>query len=232
MGRWVDVAALTQGEKFAAYVAEPQGTPKAAILVIQEIFGVNEGIRAKCDKLAGDGYLAIAPDLFWRIEPHIELDADVQEQLEKAFGLFGQFDFDAAVRDIEATIRHARQLVNGGKVGAVGYCMGGLLAYLTATRTDVDATVGYYGVTIDQRLNESHAIAKPLLLHFAQKDGFVPQEAINTIRAGMADNAHVTIYEYPDVDHGFAAEMGARRVEAAANLADGRTNDFFAKHLR
>lgn len=231
MGRWIDVAGLEPGESFAAYVADPAGTPKAAILVIQEIFGVNAGIRAKCDGLARDGYLAIAPDLFWRIEPRIELDPDVPEQLEKAFGLFGKFDVDAAIRDIEATIRHVRKLVDGGKVGAVGFCMGGLLAYLTATRTDIDASVGYYGVSIDQRLGESHAIARPLMLHFAQKDHFVPQDAIDTIRAGLASNAHVTIHEYPDVDHGFAAEMGARRVEAAARLADGRTADFFKQHL-
>lgn len=231
MGRWVDVKGLEQGESFAAYVAEPAGTPKAAIVVIQEIFGINPGIRAKCDKLAKDGYLAIAPDLFWRMEPRVELDPDIADQLEKAFGFFGKFDIDSAIRDIEATIRHARNLVDGGKVGAVGYCLGGLLAYLTATRTDVDATVGYYGVNIDARLGESHAIARPLMLHFAQKDHFVPQDAIDRVRAGLDANAHVSIHEYPNVDHGFAAEMGSRRVEDAANLADGRTSAFFKQHL-
>ena len=120
MGRWVDVKGLEQGESFAAYVAEPAGTPKAAIVVIQEIFGINAGIRAKCDKLAKDGYLAIAPDLFWRMEPRVELDPDIADQLEKAFGFFGKFDIDSAIRDIEATVRHARNLVDGGKIGAVG----------------------------------------------------------------------------------------------------------------
>ena len=231
MGRWVDVKGLEQGESFAAYVAEPAGTPKAAIVVIQEIFGINPGIRAKCDKLAKDGYLAIAPDLFWRMEPRVELDPDIADQLEKAFGFFGKFDIDSAIRDIEATIRHARNLVDGGKVGAVGYCLGGLLAYLTATRTDVDATVGYFGVNIVARLAESHAIPRPLMLHFAQKDHFVPQDAIDRVRAGLDANAHVSIHEYPNVDHGFAAEMGSRRVEDAANLADGRTSAFFKQHL-
>ena len=127
---------------FNAYCAAPAGPPRAAIIVIQEIFGVNAGIRRKCDRLAADGYLAIAPDLFWRLEPGIELDPDVPEQFRQALDWMGKFNQDAGVRDIEATIRAARaRLGEGGKVGAVGYCLGGRLAFMTATRTDVSASV-------------------------------------------------------------------------------------------
>src|SRR3546814_5203839 len=142
---------------FAAYCARPEGTPRAAIIVIQEIFGVNAGVRRKCDRLAEAGYLALAPDLFWRLEPAVELDPDIAPEFERALGLMGKFNQDAGVRDIEATIRTARAALGGnGKVGAVGYCLGGRLAYMTAARTDIAASVGYYAVGIDNLRSEEH----------------------------------------------------------------------------
>jgi carboxymethylenebutenolidase len=215
---------------FQAYVARPESDPKAAIIVIQEIFGVNPGIRRKCDAWAAKGYLAVAPDLFWRIKPGLELDPDVEAELQEAFGYFGQYDADDGVRDIEATIKH---LHAGGtsKVGCVGYCLGGRLAYMAACRTDVSASVGYYGVMIDQMLGESHAIAHPLLLHIPTADHFVTPEAQAAIHAGLDDHPKVTLYDYEGLDHGFAAEMGNRRDEAGAQLADGRTEAFFAANL-
>jgi carboxymethylenebutenolidase len=231
MGSMIEIETLDHAGTFGAYCAEPSGAPKAAIIVIQEIFGVNPGIRQKCDKLAADGYLALAPDLFWRIEPGIELDPDIPDQLQKAFGLFGKFDQDTGIRDIEATIRAAKARTGGGKVGAVGYCLGGRLAYMTAARTDIDASVGYYAVGIDNLLGESHAIAHPLMLHVAAADGFVSPEEQAKVHAGLDGHAKVTLHDYQGVDHGFAAEMGARRVEDAAQLADSRTLEFFARHL-
>ena len=218
--------------RFAAYCAEPAGTPRAAIIVIQEIFGVNAGIRRKCDRLAEDGYLAIAPDLFWRLEPGIELDPDIEPEFQRALALMGKFNQDAGVRDIEATIRAARQrLGQGGKVGAVGYCLGGRLAFMAATRTDVDASVGYYGVGIDNLLGEKHAIAHPVLLHVPQEDHFVDKDAQARMHAGLDDHPKVTIHDYPGEDHGFATEFGKRRSEQSADLADRRTADFFAAAL-
>ncbi|KQN92467.1 carboxymethylenebutenolidase [Sphingomonas sp. Leaf231] len=213
-----------------AYRAAPAGTPRAAIVVIQEIFGVNAGIRRKCDTLAEAGYLAIAPDLFWRIETGIELDADVAPEMERALALMGRFDQDQAIADIEATIRHAR---DGGsaKVGAVGYCLGGRLAFMAAARTDVDATVGYYAVGVDGLLGEKRAIARPLMLHIAGDDGFVDGDAQAAMHAGLDDHPKVTLHDYPDEDHGFATEFGKRRSDAAARLADERTAAFFAEHL-
>ncbi len=231
MSETVTIATLSGDAKFDAYVARPAETPKAAILVIQEIFGVNAGIRRKCDKLAEEGYLAIAPDLFWRLEPGVELDPDVEPEFQRALDLMGKFDQDQGIRDIEATIHHIRREEGVAKVGCVGYCLGGRLAYMTAARTDVNASVGYYGVGIDGLLNEKHAIAHPLLLHVPTKDGFVDKDTQKAMHEGLDDHPKVTLYDYEGLDHGFATEFGKRRSEEAANLADSRTADFFAEHL-
>lgn len=225
------IETLEDAGRLTAYRADPAGTPKAAIVVIQEIFGVNEGIRRKCDTLAAASYLAIAPDLFWRLEPNIQLDPDMPDDLQRAFGLMGQFDQDAGARDIEATIRAARAAVGGGKVGAVGYCLGGRLAYMTATRTDIDASVGYYAVGIPDLLREAHAIVNPLMLHIAGDDHFVGADQQAAMHAGLDAHAKVTLHDYQGVDHGFATEIGARRSPAAADLADRRTAEFFAATL-
>lgn len=224
------IQSLDGSGRFEAYRADPDGAPKGAIIVIQEVFGINEGIRRKCDHWASKGYLALAPDLFWRIEPGIELNPDIPEQMQRGLELFGQFDQTKGIEDIEATIRLARE-ASGGKVGAVGYCLGGRLAYMTAARTDIDASVGYYAVGIDGLLGEKHAIAHPLMLHIAGEDGFVPSEVQATMHAGLDDHPKVTMHDYPGEDHGFATEIGKRRSEAAAKLADSRTEAFFAAHI-
>src|SRR3712207_4432476 len=208
---------------FDAYLAEPEGPPRAAIVVIQEIFGVNEGIRRKCDKWAELGYLAIAPDLFWRLEPGVELDPDVPEEFKQALDLMGRFDQDQGIRDIEATIREARKRLGGnGKVGCVGFCLGGRLAFMTSARTDIDTSVGYYAVGVDNLLRESHAIARPLMLHIAGADHFVGPEVQRAMHEALDDHPRVVLHDYPGEDHGFAAEMGKRRSEEAAQLADSR----------
>ena len=226
------IATLARDGEFTAYRAIPAGTPKAAIVVIQEIFGVNAGIRRNCDTLAEAGYLAIAPDLFWRLEPGIELDPDIKPEFDRALGLMGQFDQNKGIADIEATIRAARaELGDDAKVGVVGYCLGGRLAFMTAARTDVDASVGYYGVGIDGLLGEKHAIAHPVLLHVPEEDHFVDKAAQAAMHAGLDDHPKVTIYDYAGEDHGFATEFGERRSDASAKLADERTAKFFAENL-
>lgn len=226
----IEIQAIDGSGSFTAYRADPEGTPRGAIVVIQEIFGVNEGIRRKCDHFASLGYVALAPDLFWRLEPGIDLDPDVEPEFKQALDWMGKFDQDKGVADIEATIRVARD-VSGGKVGVTGYCLGGRLAFMTAARTDSDASVGYYAVGVDGLLGEKHAIANPLMLHIAGDDGFVPAATQKAMHEGLDDHPKVTLHDYPGEDHGFATEMGKRRSDAAAKLADSRTEAFFAEHI-
>ncbi|HEY7807878.1 MAG TPA: dienelactone hydrolase family protein [Croceibacterium sp.] len=231
MSETVSISTLDGTGAFDCYVARPETSPRAAIVVIQEIFGVNAGIRRKCDKFADEGYLALAPDLFCRLKPNVELDPDVDGEFKTALELMGRFDQDEGVRDIEATIRYARNSEGCARVGVVGYCLGGRLAYMTAARTDADASVGYYAVGIDNLLREKHAIAKPLMLHIAGADHFVPPPVQQAMHDGLDDHPKVTLWDYPGLDHGFATEIGSRRNEEGAALADERTDAFFAEHL-
>lgn len=220
------------GQSFKAYIATPEITPAPAVLVIQEIFGVNQGIREKCDWLASQGFLACAPDLFWRIEPEIELSDKVPEELERAFELFGQFDIDAGITDIKTTRHVLRGHAQGnGKVGCLGYCLGGKLAYLTACRTEIDASIGYYGVGIEELLAEANNIEKPTMLHIAEEDGFVPTEAQEKIHAGLGRNDLVTLHSYAGMDHAFTRVGGDNYDPEAAELADSRSIEFLKSNL-
>jgi carboxymethylenebutenolidase len=217
---------------FSAYVARPQASGNApAIVVIQEIFGVNHVMRDICDGLAAQGFVAVCPDLFWRIEPGIDITDQSEAEWKRAFELFNAFDVDAGVSDIGATITAVRALdgVNG-KIGAVGYCLGGLLAFLTATRTDIDATVSYYGVGIEKHLAEAEKLAHPLLMHIAEKDQFVPP-ARQLILNALKDHPQIEIHTYAGRDHAFAREGGAHYDAADAAKANGRSLTFFQKML-
>ncbi len=226
------IPTLDHAGTIPAYVAKPTGTPQGAIIVIQEIFGVNPGIVQKAEDWAALGYLAVAPDVFWRQQPGVELDPDSAEEFQQAIDLMMKHDFFAGIQDIEAVIHWIRRDQGVAKVGLVGFCMGGRIAFMASTRTDIDASVGYYGVGIDQMLNEAGAIAKPLLLHVPTADGFVPPAAQQAMHEGLDGNPHVTLYDYEGLDHGFADTFGARRDAAGAELADERTKAFFAANLR
>jgi carboxymethylenebutenolidase len=221
----------TSDGAFGGYLAVPATGSGAGIVVIQEIFGVNRFVRAVADSYAARGYLALAPDLFWRIEPGIVLDDRVEAEKNRAFSLFPKFNADLGVKDIEAAINHLRGAEKCASVGAVGYCLGGLLAYLTAARTSIDASVGYYGVGIEDRLGEASNICKPLMLHIAEKDKFVPAAAQKTILEGLENNPHVTIHSYPEMDHAFARVGGEHYDQANAELANSRTAAFFRQYL-
>ncbi|MEY4159987.1 MAG: hypothetical protein RLZZ136_608, partial [Pseudomonadota bacterium] len=177
MAETIRISTLDASQTFPAYIARPTGTPRAAVIVVQEVFGVNPGIRKKADHWAALGYLAVAPEVFWRQGEGIDLDADVPEQFQQAIAYMMAHDFAAGISDIAATIRWIREDGGVAKVGLVGYCMGGKVAYQAATQTDIDAAVGYYGVGIDQMLDDAAKITKPLMLHIPTADGFVPPEA-------------------------------------------------------
>lgn len=217
---------------FSAYVARPAAAKAPAVVVIQEIFGVNRVMREVCDRLASQGFLAICPDLFWRLEPGVDITDQTQGEWDKAFDLMTRFDVDAGVEDIRAAIDLIRADPGcSGKVGAVGYCLGGRLAFLTATRTDSDASVGYYGVGIEGYLAEAEKLAHPLMLHIAEEDGFVPKDAQAMIIAALKDHPQAVIHIYPGCDHAFARPGGAHYDAAAAAEADGRTLAFFRQNL-
>jgi len=217
---------------FGAYVARPAAALAPAIVVIQEIFGVNQVMRDITDNLARDGYLAVCPDLFWRIEPGIDITDRTEAETKRAFALFAAFDVDAGVRDIAATVDHARRDHGcSGKIGAVGFCLGGLLAFLTAIRTDADACVAYYGVGIERHLAEADGFGRPLLLHIAGEDQFVPRPAQEAIVTALKDNPRIEIHRYPGRDHAFARKGGDHYDAADAALAWRRTLAFFSENL-
>ena len=227
-----DITLSSPDGKFGAYLAQPSSNKGPGIVVIQEIFGVNQVVRDICDGLAAHGYFALAPDLFWRLEPNIQITDKSEAEWKKAFELYQKFNAETGVKDIQLAITHLRGVPGAGpKIGAVGYCLGGYLAYLTAARTNVDASVGYYGVSIEQALNEKDKIKKPLLLHLAEKDQFVPPAAQTQIIDAFKGHPFVTTHQYAGVDHAFARVGGQHFDKAAADLANARTAEFFKTHL-
>lgn len=230
MGEWITIR--TPDGEFSAYVARPKATNAPAVVVIQEIFGVNQVMRDITDDLADQGYLAICPDLFWRIEPGTDITDRSEAEWKRAFDLFNAFDVDAGVKDLQATIQLIRADPGcSGKVGAVGFCLGGALAYLTATRTDVDAAVSYYGVGIESRLPEADNLTRPLMLHIAEEDQFVPKAAQTMILQALGNRAGVEIHTYPGRDHAFARAGGEHYDAKDAELAGRRSLAFFEKAL-
>jgi carboxymethylenebutenolidase len=230
MGETVTVR--TPDGDFAAYIARPAAPQAPAMVVIQEIFGVNAVMRAIADDYAAAGYLAICPDLFWRIEPGIDITDHSEAEWKKAFELFNAFDVDLGAKDISATLGFIRADAGcSGKAGAVGFCLGGLLAFLTATRTDVDASAGYYGVGIERHVAEADKLTDPLLLHIAEQDQFVPKEAQALIVSALKNHPLVELYTYPGRDHAFARKGGEHYDAADAAKANERTLAFFKKAL-
>lgn len=222
----------SDGGTMSAYVARPDRSSAPAVVVIQEIFGVNQVMRNITDGLAGQGYLAICPDLFWRIEPGIDITDQSEAEWKKAFELFNAFDVDKGVEDIAATIADIRSDPTcNGKVGAVGFCLGGQLAYLTAARTDADASAAYYGVGIENRLTEAAKITRPLMMHIAEEDQFVPKPAQAQIIAALEGHPQVTIHTYPGRDHAFARMGGEHYHAGDAQTAGERTLAFFQQNL-
>ena len=222
------------GGTFQAYSAAPSSAGAApGIVLIQEIFGVNKVMRDLADGYASLGYRVLCPDIFWRIEPGIDITDQSQAEWDRAFELFGLFDTEKGVSDLKATLSHLRSLPDcTGKVGSVGYCLGGKLAYLMATRSDADCNVSFYGVGLDGLLDEAKNIRAPYLSHIAALDGFVPPEAQAAIHAGLGDNPLCSLHVYDQQDHAFARQGGEHYDKAAADLANQLTQDFFKSNLR
>lgn len=209
------------GHAFGAYLAKPAGKPRAGLVVVQEIFGVNSHIRAVTDGFARDGYLAIAPALFDRVERDVELGYD-PASIASGREVRGKVSWDEALKDIAAAIAHVR---SAGKVGCVGYCWGGSLAWLVATRLDVSAAVGYYGGQVYDFRNETPRC--PVILHFGERDHGIPLEKVEAVKKAHPE-VPVHIYK---AGHGFSCDHRADFDAASAALARTRTMELFAKAL-
>src|ERR1043166_5614970 len=220
------------GGEFQAHMALPASGYGPGIVVLQEIFGVNEDLRGIADWYAAHGFVAICPDLFWRQEPGIELTDQTEAEWQKAFQLYQGLDEAKAVEDSAAAVAFLRKHpACTGRVGAVGFCLGGNLAWLLSVRFKPDAAVGYYGVGIEKTLNEASGLSSPLMLHIAGKDQYCPPEAQQQIHETLDANSLVTIQDYPEQDHAFGRPGGAHYDAAAAEIANLRTLEFFVRNL-
>lgn len=212
------------GQSFDAYVARPSQASAGVVVVIQEIFGVNESMRETCRKIAEMGFIAIAPDLFWRIERNVNITDKSEAEWKKAFALFNAFDFEKGIADLKATLAAARTLPGAnGRAGTIGYCLGGRLAFMMAEQSDSDVNISYYGVGLDALLGDIGKVRAPLIVHIADEDEFFPAEGREKVVAASKSNAHVSAYTYPAVMHAFAREGGVHYDARAATIANGRT---------
>jgi carboxymethylenebutenolidase len=231
MSEYIDVA--TPDGKFRAYCVQPATKPAPAVVVLQEIFGINADMQETCKWIAQQGFIAVCPDLFWRMEPGVSLSKLDEAEWQKGFQFYQRFDRDRGVADIGATLQVARQLPNSsGKAGVMGFCLGGLMTFLTAARQSPDAAAEYYGGETEKYASEATRIRCPTLIHLAEADEYMPAEAQRKIGDTVKSNPKVTVCTYPGCHHAFARHNGVHYDAAAAKLANSRTIEFFKSHLR
>jgi carboxymethylenebutenolidase len=222
MGQMIELK-TKDGQTISAYRAEPGGTPRGGLVVIQEIWGVNSHIRDVADGYAADGYLAIAPALFDRIERGVMMDQYNQETMTKGFGYMQRVNIDHALLDVRAAVEAASE---AGKVGVVGFCFGGRIAWLAASRLDgISASISYYGGGVPGLASEQPKC--PVILHFGEKDQHIPVPSVEEFK-----KAHPTlpVYLYA-ADHGFNCDKRGSYDAAAATLARQRSLEFLRKHV-
>jgi carboxymethylenebutenolidase len=218
---------------FNAYIARPMVLPAPGVVVLHEVFGVNADIRKTCDELADQAFIAVAPDLFWRQEPGVDLSVTSEADWQHGLRLNQDYDRDAGARDVEDTVDYVAKLPGcTGRVAVMGFCLGGLMTFLTAVRYEVDAAVAYHGGDTEKYLGEVDGLHAPLLMHLAEEDEFISKAAQAEIKAALANKPHATVYSYPGQRHAFARHNGAHYNQAAAKLANGRTSEFLHQELR
>ncbi len=227
-GRWVDVASA-DGGTFKSYLAVPASGSGPGIVLLQEIFGVNRHMRDVADDYAEEGYVVIAPDLFWRLAPRIDLGYGEADRA-KAFDFYKRFDTDLAIKDSIAALKALRGMREcTGKAGALGFCLGGKLAYLLAARSNIDCAVSYYGVGIETLLGEAASIECPVQFHFAEADSFVPEAARAAIAAAFAKKAGSENFLYPGCDHAFNSPERPSFDKPASLMAHSRSIALFRR---
>lgn len=229
-GTEIEIGAA-DGGTFVAYLSLPPSRPAPGLLVLPEIYNINDHIRAVCDSFAADGFVVLAPDVFWRLEPGTWL-AYTDEGRKHARAMNARLDVDALMDDLGPCIAALRAHPDcTGKVGATGFCLGGKLAYLCATRHDIDAAVTYYGVKIEDYLDEADRARCPMVMHFAGNDSHVPPEAVARIEARMAGRDNVAIHVYPGAEHAFNRKGYPPYHAAHAETAMARTLALFRRAL-
>jgi carboxymethylenebutenolidase len=222
-----------QDGTFNAYIARPKIMPAAAVVVLQELFGVNADIRKTCDELAEQGFVAVAPDLFWRQEPGVDLSVTSEADWQHGVRLYQAYDRDAGVRDIKDTLNAVAKLPEcTGKIAVQGYCLGALMTFLTAVRGQVNAAVADHGADTEKYLDEADSLSAPLLVHLGEEDEFISKAAQAEIKVALANKAKATVYSYPGQRHAFARHNGTHYNASAAALANGRTSEFLQRQLR
>ncbi len=230
----ISIAATDGTGRFAAFVAEPKtsAAKPGAVVLIQEIFGVNQAMRDTAAWVADMGFVAICPDLFWRLQPGIDITDKSEAEWKQAFDLFNRFDQTLGIADLRATLAAARALPGAnGKVATMGYCLGGRLAFMMAEQSDADLNVSYYGVGLDGLLGDLGKVSRPLLVHIADQDEFFPAEGRAKVVAAVAGNPHIACYVYPGADHAFARVGGIHWDGRSAAIANGRSAEALAAAL-
>ncbi len=223
----------TEAGSMGAYIAMPKNAgPAPAVVILMEVFGVNRFIRRIADFWAQQGLIALAPDLYWRLRPGIELDPETDGHRKEALATRGQMDTDAAVLDVEACVQHLRKMqACTGKVGTSGYCLGGLIAYLSGVRGTADANVSYYGVGIEAYLKEAEKLQSPFLFHVGETDAWTPLPVRRALDAALLPLSDVTSHTYEGTGHAFAREGASADVPEMRERANARTKAFFQRTL-
>jgi carboxymethylenebutenolidase len=218
---------------FGAYISRPKSLPAPAVVVLQELFGVNADIRKTCDELAEQGFIAVAPDLFWRQEPGVDLSVTTEADWQHGLRLYQAYDRDAGAGDVKDTANAVAKLPGcTGRVAVLGYCLGALMVFLTAVRYGVDAAVAYHGGDTEKYLGEVDGLRAPMLMHLAEEDEFISKPAQAEIKTALARKPNATVYSYPGQNHAFSRHGGAHYNAEAAALAHERTNGFLRQQLR
>jgi carboxymethylenebutenolidase len=220
----ITIQATDGSGNFSAYLLEPKDKPAGAVVLIQEIFGVNQAMRDTAAWVADMGFIAVCPDLFWRIEPGVDITDKSEAEWKKAFDLFNKFDQAKGIEDLKATVAATRKLPGANdKVATMGYCLGGRLAFMMALQSDADANISYYGVGLDNLLGDLGKVTKPLLVHIADKDEFFPPEGRAKVVEAVKGHPHIACHVYPKANHAFARVDGVHWDGRSATIANGRS---------
>lgn len=228
----ITIQASDGSGSFSAYVLEPASKPAGVVVLIQEIFGVNQAMRDTAAWVADLGFIAVCPDLFWRIEPNIDITDKTEAEWKRAFELFQAFDQVKGIEDLKATVAAARTLPGAnGKVGTMGYCLGGRLAFMMAEQSDADVNISYYGVGLDGLLGDLGKVSRPLLVHIADKDEFFPAEGRAKVVAATQGHPNIASHVYANANHAFARVNGVHWDGRSAAIANGRSAEVLAAAL-